>query len=103
MSANTIAPRLSTHLTDFPTVAEPDVCGALAIFPLIGPVPTLEYLSFAQAREIGARVTELDSGASVRDLAIENPAKRGFVGLCEPKAYRTKDERDPDGPNAPPG
>jgi hypothetical protein len=54
-------------------VAEPDISGALAIFPLIGPVPTLEYLSFAQARELGATVTELESGASVRDLAIRNP------------------------------
>jgi hypothetical protein len=72
MSANTIAPRLSTYLTDFPMVAAPDVCGALAIFPLIGPVPMLEYVSFAQAREIGATVTELESGASVRDLAIDN-------------------------------
>ena len=73
MSANTGAPRLSTYLTEFPIVTEPDVCGALAIFPLIGPVPTLEYLSFAQARENGATVTELECGASVRDLAIENP------------------------------
>jgi len=67
------APRLSTYLTDFPTVAEPEVSGALAIFPLIGPAPTLEYLSFAQARALGARVIELERGASVRDLTIENP------------------------------
>jgi hypothetical protein len=67
------APRLSTYLTEFPTVAGPDVSGALAIFPLIGPAPTLEYLSFAQARVLGARVIELEQGASVRDLTIENP------------------------------
>jgi len=73
MSSNTSAPRLSAYLTDFPIVAEPDVCGALTVFPLIGPLPALEYLSFAQARELGATVTELESGASVRDLAIENP------------------------------
>jgi len=73
MSSNTSAPRLSAYLTDFPIVAEPDVCGALTVFPLIGPLPALKYLSFAQAREVGATVTELESGASVRDLAIENP------------------------------
>ena len=73
MQSATAAPRLSTYLTDFPAVAEPDAFGPLAVFPLIGPVPTLEYLSFAQARACGASVIELQEGASVRDLVIENP------------------------------
>lgn len=74
MPANTSAPTLSTYLPEFPYVAEPDVSGALAMFPLIGPVPTLDYHTFAQARTHGAKVVELEDGASVRDLTIENPA-----------------------------
>ena len=73
MPENTSAPTLSTYLPEVPDVAEPDVSGALAIFPLIGPMPTLEYLTFAQARAQGAKVLELEDGASVRDLTIQNP------------------------------
>jgi hypothetical protein len=73
MSTSTAASRLSAFLADFPVVADPDLSGTLAIFPLIGPIPILEYLSFAQARAFGTRVIELEKGASVRDLVIENP------------------------------
>jgi hypothetical protein len=73
MPADTFAPALSTYLPEFPYVAEPDVSGALAIFPLIGPMPGLEYLTFAQARPLGAKLIELEGGASVRDLTILNP------------------------------
>jgi hypothetical protein len=62
---------------DFPcmnlTIGPPDVAGALAVFPVFGPPPQLEYLSFAEAASLGARVTELPSGASVNDLLVLNP------------------------------
>jgi hypothetical protein len=54
-------------------VGDPDVAGPLAVFPLFGPQPRLEYVSFADAREHGVTVKELESGASVNDLLVLNP------------------------------
>jgi len=54
-------------------VGPPDVCGPLAVFPLFGADPGLEYRSFAEAMSLGARVTELPGGASVNDLLVHNP------------------------------
>ena len=54
-------------------VGEPAVSGALAVFPLFGPAPRLEYLSLAEGRKRGAAVHELDRGASVNDLVVDNP------------------------------
>jgi hypothetical protein len=73
MPAATGARRLSTFLTDLPTIGEPDVHDALAIFPLLGPPPALDYLSFAQARAQGVLILELEQGASVRNLLVDNP------------------------------
>lgn len=55
------------------TVGAPDVHGPLAVFPVFGPEPVLEYVSFAEASGSGATVTELPSGASVGDLVVQNP------------------------------
>ena len=66
-------PTLNTHLPDPPRVAAPDVAGPLAVYPLIGPVPALQYLSFAQGVAQGVTLGELQEGASVRDLVIQNP------------------------------
>ena len=41
-------------------VGEPDVAGALAVFPVFGPQPRQEYVAFAQAREHGVRIVERD-------------------------------------------
>jgi hypothetical protein len=57
------------------TAGGPDVAGPLAVFPLFGPAPRLEYVSFAEACAQGARVTELPAGASVNDLLVHNPLK----------------------------
>jgi ARG and Rhodanese-Phosphatase-superfamily-associated Protein domain len=67
------AQSLSDFLSEPLRVGEPDVVGALAVFPLFAPTPHLEYLAFAQARAKGFRVGELEGGASVNDLLIENP------------------------------
>lgn len=64
---------LASFLAEPLRVGEPDVVGALAVFPLFAPAPRLEYLAFAQAREQGFRVSELEGGASVNDLLVENP------------------------------
>ena len=64
-----------TTLATLPfTVGAPDLAGPLAVFPLFGPPPRLEYLSFAEAAaRQNAAVTELPAGASVNDLLVVNP------------------------------
>ena len=49
------------HLLGEPLrVGEPDVAGALAVFPVFGPEPRQEYVPFAQGRERGVRIHELE-------------------------------------------
>ena len=64
---------LATYFADAPQVSSPAVAGPLAVFPLIGPEPTLVYQSFAQAHGVGVSIKELGGGASVNDLVISNP------------------------------
>ena len=61
------------------TVAEPDVAGPLAVFPLHGPDPRLEYVSYAEAAAQGAAVTEMPGAASVNDLLVSNPLPVPFL------------------------
>jgi hypothetical protein len=69
-----VMPTLGPHLAAQITVAEPTVVGPLAVFPLIGDrSPSVRYVSFAEAVQRGATVKELGSGASVNDLAVNNP------------------------------
>ena len=56
-------------------VGEPQVSGPLAVFPVFGPPPWLGYRAFARASQLGAFVKELDEGASVRQLLVENPTE----------------------------
>ena len=55
------------------SIGAPQVGGALAVFPVFGPTPGLNYRAFTQAIELGAFVKELDEGASVGNLLVENP------------------------------
>ena len=60
---------LTSNLTATVTVADPDVVGPLAVFPLIAAQPrTLRYQAFAQG---GVTVHELEE-ASVNDLLVSN-------------------------------
>ena len=54
-------------------VGAPDVHGPLAVFPLFGPPPALEYVAFADGCARGVLVKELAGGASVNDLIVVNP------------------------------
>src|SRR3954451_22022445 len=77
MSTHPLAtPIAHDYLAEPLRLGTPDVCGALAVFPLFGPAPGLDYRSFAQASVLGATVKELDSGASVNDLLVVNPTDR---------------------------
>src|SRR4051812_43434779 len=53
-------------------VGEPDVAGPLAVFPVFGPDPALEYRSFAEACALGAAIRELPT-PSVNDVLVDNP------------------------------
>jgi hypothetical protein len=56
------------------TLAEPDVAGSLAVFPLIVErSPALQYVSFAEGRARGVTVKELEGRAAVNDLVVNNP------------------------------
>ena len=64
---------LANFIADPLQVGDPLSAGPLTIAPIFGPDPTCEYRSFAAARPHGARIRELEAGASVRDVVIENP------------------------------
>jgi hypothetical protein len=65
---------LAVSLAKTPNVAEPDVVGPLAIFPLIGATrSSLDYLAFADPRARGVEIRELPGQASVNDLLVHNP------------------------------
>ena len=54
-------------------MGEPDVTPGLAVFPLFGPQPRLDYLSFAEGAAAGVTVRELPQGGSVNDVLADNP------------------------------
>ncbi len=54
-------------------LGEPDTAGPLTVFPIFGAEARFEYASFADGRNHGATITELEGGASVRDLVVHNP------------------------------
>ena len=69
----TAVPTLHDHLAEPLRVGAPDVHGPLAVFPLFGPPPSLNYVPFAQAAALGVAIKELADGASVNDLVVINP------------------------------
>jgi hypothetical protein len=66
-------PTLDAFVSAPLSVGEPDVHGPLAVFPLFGPPPRLEYIAFADACARGLTIKELEHGASVNDLTVLNP------------------------------
>ena len=58
------------------TVGDPDVAGRLAVFPLTGPLPRLEYISYAAGARRGVTVQELPA-ASVNDLLTSEEPPMG--------------------------
>jgi hypothetical protein len=62
-----------TTLTHTHSLGEPQVAGPLAVFGVFGPFARLAYRAFVQAAELGALVKELDAGAAVSRLMIDNP------------------------------
>ena len=80
MPANrTHAPSLQDHLAEPLRLGDPDIHGRLAVFPIFGPAPQQDYVSFAQARAAGASIKELEHGASVNDLLVLNPTDRAVL------------------------
>src|SRR4051812_33094284 len=73
------APSIHDHLSEPLRLGEPDVHGPLAVFPLFGPEPRLDYASFAQGRGAGVAVKEVEGRASVNDLFVANPTDRAIL------------------------
>jgi hypothetical protein len=66
-------PTLSDFLAAPLRAGAPDVHGPLAVFPLFGPEPAMEYVAFAEGVARGLLVKEIEGGASVNDLVVLNP------------------------------
>lgn len=75
----TNAPTLRDLIHGDLSLGEPDTAGALTVYPVFGPKPTFKYTSFADARNHGATITELEGGASVRDLVVTNPTPMALL------------------------
>jgi hypothetical protein len=63
---------LNSLLSEPLSVGDPDVAGPLAVFPVFGPASHLKYRSFTRGRTDGLRLGELESGASVNDVDVQN-------------------------------
>jgi hypothetical protein len=73
-ATNTRPPALADQLTAPLTVTDPDVVGALCVFPLITDRgPKLDYVAFAEGRRRGVQIKELATAAEVGDLVVHNP------------------------------
>ena len=77
MSETAFAPTLtaSDYLSEPLGSASPTSSASLAVYPIFGPGPQQPYVSFAQGREHGVSIKELESGASVNDLVVINPTE----------------------------
>ena len=64
---------LSQYLPAELSVGEPDVTPGLAVFPLFGPQPRLNYLSFAEGAAAGVTVRELPQGGIGQRRARRQP------------------------------
>jgi hypothetical protein len=62
-----------TTLTATYTLGSPQIAGPLAVYPVFGPPPSLGYRGLTDATPRGAFIKELDQGASVRQVIVENP------------------------------
>jgi hypothetical protein len=74
MTTHASTTQISRYIAEPLRLGEPDVVGPLAVFPVFGPGPTQEYVSFADGRERGVAIKEVGAGGSVRDLVIQNAA-----------------------------
>lgn len=78
-ASRTAAPAVNDHLAEPLRLGDPDVHGPLAVFPIFGPAPGAEYVSFAQGRAAGAAIKELEDGAAVNDLLVLNPTDQAIL------------------------
>ena len=78
-ASRTDAPAVNDHLAEPLRLGDPDVHGPLAVFPIFGPAPRAEYVSFTQGRAAGAAIKELEDGAAVNDLLVLNPTDHAIL------------------------
>jgi len=73
------APTLDRYLTGPLQVGDPDVAGPLAVYPVLGARPELDYVAFAAAVGAGLTIKEMEDGASVNDLQVLNPTPHNVL------------------------
>ncbi len=67
---------INTYLGHPLTVGQPDVSGPMAVYPVFGGAPVLDYTSMSRAHTQGFTIKELPGGTSVRDLLVANPGPK---------------------------
>ncbi|MBK8293707.1 MAG: hypothetical protein IPK93_02630 [Solirubrobacterales bacterium] len=67
---------INNYLSQPLTVGEPDISGPMAVYPVFGGEPVLDYTSMSRAHTQGFTSKELPGGASVRDLLVANPGPK---------------------------
>jgi ARG and Rhodanese-Phosphatase-superfamily-associated Protein domain len=60
-------------------LGRPQLAGALAVFPVLGPEPRTVYRSLAHAAALGTSVTEVDGLGSVGDVLVCNPTDEALL------------------------
>ncbi|MFW6087500.1 MAG: ARPP-1 family domain-containing protein [Myxococcota bacterium] len=78
-------------------VGEPDVAGALVVFPLFGGGAPGAYVTFTRAAELGAEARELPEGPSVNDIVIDNPTGSAVLLLDGEEVQGAQQDRVFDG------
>lgn len=68
------APTLASYLEQELRLGEPQSHDALTVYPVFSGSPRQPYISFAQGRDQGVVIKELDRGATVNDVLVHNPA-----------------------------
>jgi hypothetical protein len=69
-----------TTITKIPFgLGQPQVAGALAVFPVLGAEPRTAYRGLAQALNLGAFVKEISEQGSVGDVRVSNPTDQALL------------------------
>ena len=79
-------------------LGELQVAGPLAVIPVFGPTPLLDYQSLADAMALGALVREIDGVASVNDLLVDNRSDQALLVFEGEEVLGAKQNRTFDAP-----
>jgi hypothetical protein len=67
-----VTKEIGTYLEEGVKVGEPSTIGPVAVYPVFGSQPRLDYITLSRALPIGFTIEEIPGSASVRDLIVRN-------------------------------